>query len=62
MTVLETILVAFSMFSAIPVPQVQWNEKNMRFILCAFPLVGACIALGCVLWVILSKKNTKASE
>ena len=51
MTVLETILVAFSMFSAIPVPQVQWNEKNMRFILCAFPLVGACIALGCVLWV-----------
>ena len=51
MTVLETILVAFSMFSAIPVPQVQWNEKNMRFSLCAFPLVGACIGLGCVLWV-----------
>ena len=51
MIILETVFIAFSMFSAIPVPQVQWNEKNMRYILCAFPLVGAAIGLGCVLWV-----------
>ena len=50
MTVLETILAAFSMFSAIPVPQVAWNQKNMRFLLCAFPLVGAVIGVVCVLW------------
>ena len=40
MTVLQTIAVAFAMFSAVPVPQFDWNEKNMRYSLCAFPLVG----------------------
>ena len=43
MTMLETIAVAFSMFSAIPMPQFLWNEKNMRYALCAFPLIGAVI-------------------
>ena len=43
MIVLETIEVAFAMFSALPVPQPVWNEKNMRYAMCAFPLVGfAC--------------------
>ena len=41
MMVLETILVAFAMFSAIPLPRVDWNGRNMRYALCAFPLVGA---------------------
>ena len=43
---METVLVAFAMFSAIPLPQVEWNGRNMRYALCAFPLVGAvCAAL-----------------
>ena len=50
MIILETLLIAFSMFSAIPVPQVQWNARNMRFTLCAFPLVGALIGLAAVSW------------
>ena len=29
MIVLQTIAVAFAMFSAVPVPQFGWNEKNM---------------------------------
>ena len=41
MIAVETILVAFAMFSALPVPQPVWNERNMRYALCAFPLVGA---------------------
>ena len=49
MTVLQTIAVAFAMFSALPVPQFEWNEKNMRYALCAFPLVGVlCGVLWCV--------------
>lgn len=40
MTAVETILVAFAMFSALPVPQPVWNERNMRYSLCAFPLTG----------------------
>ena len=34
------------MFSAIPLPQPEWNGKNMRYAMCAFPLVGlVCGAL-----------------
>ena len=47
MTVLETIAVAFSMFSAVPMPQFVWNQRNMRYALCAFPLVGLVIGLLC---------------
>lgn len=52
MVVLETIIVAFSMFSALPMPQINWNSRNMRYSLLAFPLVGAVIGGVCWLWVI----------
>ena len=39
----ETIAVAFAMFSALPVPQPEWNRRNMRYALCAFPLIGVVI-------------------
>ena len=49
MVVLETIVVAFAMFSALPVPRIDWNERNMRYAMAAFPLIGAVIgALWCV--------------
>ena len=41
MIVLQTIAVAFAMFSAVPVPQFAWNEKNMRYALCAVRLCPA---------------------
>ena len=45
MILFETIAVAFAMFSALPVPQPVWNDKNMRYALCAFPLVGVATSL-----------------
>lgn len=39
----ETILVAFSMFSRVPSKHVEWNEKNQKYSLLAFPLVGVLI-------------------
>ena len=48
MIVIETILVAFAMFSALPLPCPEWNEKNMRYALCAFPLVG--LVCGALWW------------
>lgn len=49
MVMLETIGVAFAMFSAVPVPRIDWNERNMRYAMAAFPLIGAVIgALWCV--------------
>lgn len=53
MIALETVAVAFSMFSAIPMPQFAWNERNMKYSLCAFPLVGAVIALTLWGWELL---------
>ena len=49
-TMLETLSVAFSMFSVLPVPRCAWSEKNMRFALCAFPLVGAVVGAAWWLW------------
>ena len=52
-TVLQTIAVAFAMFSALPVPQFEWNEKNMRYAMCAFPLIGlVCGGLWCLCGVL----------
>ncbi len=45
MWVLKTAAVAFGMYSALPVPRIEWNEKNMRYALLAFPLVGAVLGL-----------------
>ena len=45
MNVFQTIAVAFAMFSAIPCPQPVWTEKNMRYSLCAFPLIGVVCGL-----------------
>ena len=50
----ETLAVAFSMFSAIPMPNVEWNDQNMRYSLCAFPLVGAVVGAVCRLWLHLA--------
>ena len=41
-------IIAFSTYSRIPMPQVDWSEENMRHTLACFPLVGA--AVGAVFW------------
>ena len=45
---LSSCAIAFSTYSRLPVPQVDWNEKNMRHTLAFFPLVGA--AVGLIFW------------
>ncbi len=49
MIVVQTVAVAFAIFSALPMPQFDWNEKNMRYALCAFPLVGVVCGVLCSL-------------
>ena len=51
----ETIAVALAMFSAVPVPQPVWSGKNMRYALCAFPLVGAVCAAGWWAWMVICR-------
>lgn len=50
MTLFRSIAMAFSMFSVIPMPMVEWKKENMKYMLCALPLVGAVIGLALCLW------------
>lgn len=45
MSMIQSVIIAFSMYSKIPMPRVEWNEKNMRYAFCFFPWVGAVTGL-----------------
>lgn len=45
MYLLESCAVAISMYSKIPMPRVEWNEKNMKYAMCFFPMIGAFIGI-----------------
>lgn len=42
--------IAFSMYSKIPMPNTEWNDKNMRYAMCFFPLIGGVIGFLYYLW------------
>lgn len=47
---LESLLIALSMYSAIPVKCLNWTEKNLRNAMVFFPLVGLLCGVG--LWLV----------
>lgn len=53
-TLLESVDVAVSMYSAIPMPQIEWNQQNMKYMLCFFPLIGAVQAVLLLGWTVLA--------
>ncbi len=48
-------IAAFSLYSKIPMPQVEWTEQNRRYALCFFPLVGAVIGILTWLWCLAAE-------
>lgn len=48
MNVLGSLVIACSMYSKIPMPQIQWTRERMRYVMCFFPLVG--VIQGGLLW------------
>ena len=36
----ESLAIGVAMYSKIPMPRVEWNEKNMKYAMCFFPPVG----------------------
>ncbi len=50
MKILESLIVALSMYSKIPMPQIEWNKENMRYALCFFPAAGAAVGICICLW------------
>lgn len=55
MKAFQTIALAFSLFSAIPMPKVEWSKENLRGALAALPLVGLAIGLGLAIFMGLSR-------
>ena len=48
MKALRSLVMAFSMFSRIPMPRIDWRPESMRYMFVAFPLVG--LVIGLALW------------
>ncbi|MCM1026332.1 MAG: adenosylcobinamide-GDP ribazoletransferase [Roseburia sp.] len=42
---MKSLIIAFSMYSRIPMPRCEWNERSMRYSMCFFPLVGVALGL-----------------
>lgn len=57
MNMIKACIIAISMYSKIPMPQLAWNEKSMRYALAFFPIVGVVIgALQLFLFYVLYQK------
>lgn len=47
-------IVAFATYSRIPMPQAEWNDENMKYSICFFPVVGAVVGAILCGWYYLS--------
>lgn len=53
MRILKSMVIAFSMYSRIPMPQFKWKEEDMRYMLCFFPWIGGVIGVCVYLWALI---------
>ena len=42
-SIINSFIIAIAMYSKIPMPKVEWNQKNMKYTLCFFPSIGLVI-------------------
>lgn len=56
MKYLRACIIAFAMYSKFPMPKTEWEEENMKYVMCFFPFVGIVVG-GCFyLWGIYGKE------
>ena len=53
-SIINSLVVAFSMYSKIPMPGADWNRENMRYSMCFFPWIGLVIGIIEYLWILIS--------
>ena len=53
MSFLYSLFAAFSMFSALPAPQIPWEKEKIRYMLVCLPFVGVVIGTVEYLWLLL---------
>ncbi len=56
MTLLKACAIAIAMYSKIPMPHFPWKEKEMRYAVCFFPLVGVAIGALTCLWFYIGSR------
>lgn len=56
MKLFKSIIIAFSIYSKIPVPQFAWEEEDMEYMMCFFPWIGGVIGLVFYGWLALCEK------
>ena len=49
---MKSLVIAFSMYSKLPMPHVEWDSKSLSRALCFLPLVGVAIGLILGLWLL----------
>lgn len=54
--IIKAIIVAFSIYSKIPMPRFNWESEDMQYHLCFFPWVGAVIGGVEFLWFVSAQK------
>ncbi len=56
MNFFHSLCAAFSMFSALPAPQVPWEKEKIRYMLVCLPFVGVVIGAVDYLWLLLCEE------
>lgn len=54
MNLIKSMMIAISMYSKIPTPFVEWNDKAMRYIFCFFPIIGIFLGTAQIGWYYLA--------
>ncbi len=50
MNLIYNLIIAFAMYSKIPMPHIDWTKERMRYVFCFFPVIGVVIGGAMVLW------------
>ena len=58
MNLIYNLIIAFAMYSKIPMPHIDWTEERMRYVFCFFPVIGAVIGAVMTLWVHVGMRIT----
>lgn len=48
MSILQSLIIALSMYSKIPMPRITWTKENTKHVMCFFPVVG--LLTGICVW------------
>lgn len=50
MNLIYNLIIAFAMYSKIPMPHINWTKERMRYVFCFFPVIGIVIGMAMFLW------------